>query len=137
MSSLEQVEPLLAQLSWNRDGLVAAIAQDWRSGRILMQAWMNAEALRQTVASGHAVYWSRSRQQLWRKGESSGNQQRLKALHLDCDGDSLLLSVEQVGGVACHTGRASCFYRRWDGQSWRDDEPVLKSPESMYGAKHD
>ena len=137
MNSTTQADPLLEQVSWNRDGLVAAIAQDWRSGRVLMQAWMNAEALRQTIASGNVVYWSRSRQQLWRKGESSGNCQRLKAMHLDCDGDSLLLSVEQMGGVACHTGRASCFYRRWDGQAWRDDEPVLKSPESMYGTKHD
>lgn len=137
MNSSKQVELLLEQVSWNQDGLVAAIAQDWRSGRVLMQAWMNAEALRQTIASGDVVYWSRSRQQLWRKGESSGNCQRLKAMHLDCDGDSLLLSVEQVGGVACHTGRASCFYRHWDGQGWHHDEPVLKSPESMYGANHD
>jgi phosphoribosyl-AMP cyclohydrolase len=123
----------LDALRWNADGLVPAIAQDWKTGRVLMMAWMNDEALRCTLNEGRVVYWSRSRQALWRKGEQSGNWQLLKELHLDCDGDTLLLSVEQQGGVACHTGRAHCFYRRLDNGDWRETEPVLREPEEMYG----
>jgi phosphoribosyl-AMP cyclohydrolase len=131
------VDPLIDSLtdnvSWNPDGLVAAIAQDWQNGRVLMQAWMNAEALRQTVAGGEVVYWSRSRQRLWHKGESSGTHQRLHSIEIDCDGDALLLSVEQIGNIACHTGRNSCFYRRWHNNAWELVEPVLKDPDAMYG----
>ncbi len=118
---------------WNDDGLVPAIAQDWKTGRVLMQAWMNAEALRCTVDEERAVYWSRSRQSLWRKGEQSGNWQRLHDLRLDCDGDTLLLVVEQRGGIACHTGREHCFFRRLEGETWADVEPVIKDPEAIYG----
>ena len=124
---------LLQAVHWNDQGLVPAIAQDAASGDVLMLAWMNAEALQRTVESGRAVYWSRSRQALWRKGESSGNVQLLRELRLDCDGDTVLLRVEQVGGVACHTGRRHCFYQRWTGDDWNTTDPVLKSPESMYG----
>ena len=133
MNSSEPHNVLTDAVAWNSDGLVAAIAQDWQSGKVLMQAWMNAEALCQTISSGEVVYWSRSRQQLWHKGESSGNRQRLKDIHLDCDGDALLLSVEQIGDVACHTGRNSCFYRRWGDHYWHIDQPVLKKPDTMYG----
>jgi len=111
----------LAQVRFDDRGLVAAIAQDWRSGRLLMLAWMNAEALRQTLASGYATYWSRSRQRLWRKGEESGHLQRVRSMHLDCDGDALLLQVEQRG-VACHTGRMSCFFHRWHERGWLIEE---------------
>ena len=123
----------LDEVSWNSDGLVAAIAQDHQSGEILMQAWMSREALALTIEQQVAVYWSRSRQKLWRKGESSGNTQRLVECRLDCDGDSLLLLVEQEGGVACHTGRKSCFYRKLDAGHWTTVAPVLKDPDGMYG----
>jgi phosphoribosyl-AMP cyclohydrolase len=122
----------LEQVNWNVDGLVPAVAQDWQSGQVLMLAWMNAEALSLTVAEGRAVYWSRSRQSLWRKGEQSGNVQLLHELRLDCDGDTVLLSVEQRGGIACHTGRAHCFYRRLDDGRWQETETVLKDPGDMY-----
>ncbi len=118
---------------WNADGLVPAIAQDHRSGTVLMLAWMNAEALSATVAEGRAVYWSRSRQELWRKGESSGHTQVLHELSVDCDGDTILLKVEQLGGIACHTGRAHCFFRRLDGDSWEEVSPVLRDPGEIYG----
>ncbi len=110
-----------------------AIAQDAETGRVLMVAWMNREALAQTAATGHAVYWSRSRGKLWRKGESSGHQQRVREVRLDCDGDVVLLAVEQKGGIACHTGRESCFYRRLDGDRWETVEAVVKDPEQIYG----
>ena len=126
-------ETLLQAVRWNDQGLVPAIAQDAASGEVLMLAWMNAEALQHTAESGRAVYWSRSRQSLWSKGESSGNVQLLRELRLDCDGDTVLLKVEQLGGVACHTGRRHCFYQRWDGTGWQVTEAVLKTPESMYG----
>lgn len=119
-------------IQWNAQGLVAAIAQDWQSGDVLMLAWMNREAVERTLAEQRAVYWSRSRDALWRKGESSGNVQHLKELRIDCDGDALLLKVEQVGGVACHTGRAHCFYRRFDGDGWTETNRVLRDPELMY-----
>lgn len=119
-------------IHWNEDGLVAAIAQDAASGKVLMMAWMNRESLQATVEEGRAVYYSRSRCKLWRKGEESGNVQKLRALSLDCDGDTLLLSVEQVGGIACHTGRESCFYRRLDNGQWQTVEPVIKDPNELY-----
>lgn len=121
------------EVLWNKDGLVPAIAQDWKTGKVLMMAWMNAESLRCTVNEGRAVYWSRSRRALWRKGESSGNTQQLKALRIDCDGDTLLLEVEQLGGMACHTGREHCFYRQLAGGRWQTTEPVLKDPKEIYG----
>ena len=124
---------MIESVVFNDSGLVPAIAQDADSGLVLMFAWMNEEALRETVATGRAVYYSRSRQRLWRKGEESGHVQHVKALRLDCDGDVLLLSVEQVGGIACHTGRQHCFYRKLDETgSWQECEPVLKSPELIY-----
>jgi phosphoribosyl-AMP cyclohydrolase len=123
---------LLDDIKWNSDGLLAAIAQDASSGRVLMLAWMNSESLQLTISSGDAVYWSRSRQKLWRKGESSGHVQKIRAMELDCDGDTLLLQVEQIGGIACHTGRQSCFYRRLENQQWRSIEAVLKDPATMY-----
>lgn len=122
----------LDAIQWNSDGLVPAIAQDASSGRILMMAWMNAEALQCTVEEGYAVYWSRSRAKLWRKGESSGHQQRVKDIQLDCDADAIILLIEQVGGIACHTGRQSCFYRRLKDGRWENVEPVLKDPSEIY-----
>ena len=122
----------LDAVRWDAAGLVAAIAQDAASGRILMVAFMNREALAETAATGRAVYWSRSRGRLWRKGEESGHAQRVRELRLDCDGDAVLLVVEQEGGVACHTGRASCFFSRWEGGRWVVVDPVLKDPESIY-----
>lgn len=122
----------LEQVKWNDAGLVAAIAQDVHSGRVLMMAWMNREALALSVAEKRAVYWSRSRQALWRKGESSGHVQTLHDIALDCDGDAILLQVEQIGGIACHTGRQSCFYRSLEGDEWRSKDAVIKNPEDIY-----
>ena len=122
-------------IKWNEDGLVPAIAQDWQSGEVLMMAWMNREALELTVRENRAIYWSRSRQSLWRKGEDSGNVQHLKALYLDCDGDTILLRVEQVGGIACHTGRRHCFFNKLEGKDWQVTEEVLRDPKDMYGDK--
>ena len=115
--------------------MVPAIAQDASSGRVLMMAWMNRDALNETLESGQVVYWSRSRARLWRKGEQSGNAQRLVDVRIDCDADVVLLSVEQHGGVACHTGRESCFYRVREGDQWVSVDPVAVNPESLYGAK--
>ncbi len=124
----------LDTIAWGPDGLVPAIAQDARSGRILMVAWMNREALRLTRELGQAVYWSRSRQRLWHKGEESGHWQHVRAIRLDCDGDVILLEVDQEGGIACHTGRVSCFYRRLDETGrWIETDPVMKDPEAIYG----
>jgi phosphoribosyl-AMP cyclohydrolase len=122
----------LDEVKWNDDGLVAAIAQDARSGRVLMMAWMNRDSLELSVKERRAVYWSRSRQQLWRKGESSGHVQTLLDIALDCDGDALLLQVEQIGGIACHTGRESCFYRSLEDGQWQNREAVIRDPESIY-----
>ena len=125
----------LSQLRFDDKGLLPAIAQDAADGTILMVAWMNADALAETVATGHAVYWSRSRSKLWRKGEESGHRQRVREIRLDCDADVILLKVEQEGGIACHTGRRSCFFQRLDtdGQPrWVDVDPVLKDPEHIY-----
>lgn len=125
----------LDQVAWDENGLVPAIAQDAATGRVLMVAWMNREALAETVRAGRAVYWSRSRQKLWRKGEESGHDQRVNAVRLDCDGDVLVLEVEQSGGIACHTGHERCFFRRLVGDAWVEDEPVLKDPKEIYGSK--
>ena len=119
-------------IAWNADGLVPAIAQDYKTGRILMMAWMNAEALTLTINENRAVYWSRSRQKLWRKGEESGHVQNLKEIQLDCDNDVILLQVEQLGGIACHTGRQSCFFRTFENGAWKTTEPVLKDHKDIY-----
>ncbi|MEJ2553570.1 MAG: phosphoribosyl-AMP cyclohydrolase [Gammaproteobacteria bacterium] len=125
----------LDQITWTADGLVPAIAQEAGSGRVLMLAWMNRQALQETAAGGKAVYWSRSRQRLWHKGEESGHEQRVKEIRLDCDGDVVLLMVEQVGGIACHTGRHSCFFRRLEHDAWVTVEPVLKDAGTIYKDK--
>jgi phosphoribosyl-AMP cyclohydrolase len=123
------------QVKWNADGLVPAIAQEAGSGTVLMMAWMNRQALEETARSGKAVYWSRSRQKLWRKGEESGHEQKVKSIRLDCDADVVLLTVEQVGGIACHTGRHNCFFRQLTDGQWVEVEPVLKSEEDIYGKR--
>ena len=120
------------QLKLNDQGLIPAIAQDWKTGEVLMLAWMNREAVELSVAEGRAVYWSRSRQALWRKGEESGHVQYLKELRLDCDADSLLLKVEQVGGIACHTGRRNCFYQRLEESNWQITDDILRPAEEIY-----
>ena len=125
----------LDEVGWDERGLVPAIAQDAATGRVLMVAWMSRESLAQTVASGEAVYFSRSRGRLWRKGEESGHVQRVREVRLDCDGDVVLLAIEQAGGIACHTGRERCFFRRLENGHWREDEPVLKAPDDIYAAK--
>lgn len=122
----------LDEVGWNEEGLVPAIAQEAGTGRILMFAWMNRESLQQTVATGEATYWSRSRNKLWRKGEESGHVQRVREIRLDCDEDAILLSVEQVGGIACHTGRHNCFFRKLENGAWVVIEPVLKEPGTIY-----
>ena len=122
----------LDEVPWNGDGLIAAVAQDANNGRVLTVAWMNREALKQTAEKGEAVYWSRSRRKLWRKGEQSGHVQKVRELRLDCDADTILLQVEQVGGIACHTGRESCFYRKLEKGSWVTTDPVLKDPADIY-----
>ena len=120
------------EVSFNGDGLIPAIAQDYRSNRILMVAWMNRDALLQTATESQAVYWSRSRQAFWRKGETSGNEQRVVEIQLDCDGDVIILRVDQTGDIACHTGRNSCFFRKLTERGWEATEPVLKDPREMY-----
>ena len=122
----------LDEVPWNGDGLIAAVAQDANSGRVLTVAWMNREALEKTAATREAVYWSRSRRKLWRKGEESGHVQKVRELRLDCDSDAILLQIEQVGGIACHTGRESCFYRKLENGSWVTTDPVLKDPATLY-----
>lgn len=129
------MQALIEQVNWNEQGLVAAIAQDAQSLQVLMLAWMNAEALKLTLSEGQAVYFSRSRQRLWRKGETSGHVQQVHDVRLDCDGDAILLKVTQVGKMACHTGRASCFYLAPVEQTWQAVEPVLKNPEEIYANK--
>ena len=122
----------LDEVPWSEAGLVAAVAQDATTGRVLTVAWMSREALRETVERGEAVYWSRSRQKLWRKGEESGHVQRVREVRLDCDADAVLLSVDQVGGIACHTGRESCFFRKLENGRWVTIDPVLKDPSLIY-----
>lgn len=123
----------LDEIKWTEDGLVPAIAQDAESGKVMMFAWMNRESLQKTVELGEAVYYSRSRQQLWHKGESSGHIQKVSEVRLDCDNDVVLLQIEQIGGIACHTGRERCFFKRYENGAWVTVEDVLKSPEEIYG----
>lgn len=125
----------LDQVQWNSEGLVPAIAQDATSDRVLTLAWMNREALAETAKRGEAVYWSRSRRKLWRKGEESGHVQRVVELRMDCDSDAILLRVEQEGGIACHTGRERCFFLRLEQDRWVTTDPVLRDPALIYGRK--
>ena len=122
----------LDEVKWDARGLVTAIAQDGVSKRILMVAWMNCDALLETARTGKAVYWSRSRERLWRKGEESGHYQLIREIRLDCDADAVLLLVDQVGGIACHTGREACFFRKLDKNQWVVTDPVVKNPELIY-----
>ncbi len=122
----------LNDVKWDEQGLVPAIAQDARTGEVLMFAWMNREALEKTAQLGEAVYWSRSRRKLWHKGEESGHTQKVVEVRTDCDNDVVLLKVEQTGGIACHTGRRSCFFNRLETETWQDVEPVLKDPKEIY-----
>jgi len=126
----------LEQIKWDEEGLVPVITQDFQSRRILTLAWLNREALSLTAAEQRAVYWSRSRKKIWRKGEESGHIQKLHDIYLDCDGDAVCFAVEQVGGIACHTGRESCFYRKLTGAQWQTVDPVLKDPAAIYKNSH-
>jgi phosphoribosyl-AMP cyclohydrolase len=123
------------QVRWNEQGLAPVVAQEAGTGRVLTLAWMNREALAETAKRGEAVYWSRSRRRLWRKGEESGHVQRVVEVRLDCDADAILLRVEQAGGIACHTGRESCFFRRLEDGRWVSADPVLRDPKLVYGKK--
>jgi phosphoribosyl-AMP cyclohydrolase len=125
-------ENWLNKVNWSDDGLVPAIAQDALTGRVLMVAWMDREALKRTVETGEAIYWSRSRKKLWHKGEESGHVQKVKEIRLDCDGDVILLQIEQAGGIACHTGRESCFYSKLENGEWKTTDAVLKNPDEIY-----
>ena len=122
----------LDEVNWNGDGLVPVIAQESGSGKVLMFAWMNREALEMTARTGEAVYWSRSRKRLWRKGEESGHVQKVGEIRLDCDEDAVLLEVEQVGGIACHTGRHNCFFRTLKGERWEITEGIVRNPDEIY-----
>ena len=122
----------LDEVPWNGEGLIAAVAQDASSARVLTVAWMNRDALKETAETKRAVYWSRSRKKLWRKGEESGHLQRVLEVRIDCDADAILLKVEQVGGIACHTGRESCFFRKLENGRWVTIDPVLKDPSLIY-----
>ena len=122
----------LDKLGWNSDGLVPAIAQDYQTGEVLMLAWMNREALQLSSEQGRAVYWSRSRQKLWFKGEESGHVQQLHEIRVDCDADVVLMQVEQIGGIACHTGRRRCFFRVLKDGEWQIDEEIIKNPDEIY-----
>ena len=124
---------MLDEIKWNEAGLVPAIAQQHDTGKVLMVAWMNREALETTLREGRAVYFSRSRQKLWRKGEESGHVQQLKEIRIDCDNDVVLMQVDQIGGIACHTGRHHCFYKRYENGQWIDVEPVIKDEKEIYG----
>ena len=128
-------EVWLDEVAWDEQGLVPAIAQEAGTGKLLMLAWMNREALAETVRSGRAVYWSRSRGGLWRKGEESGHVQTVREIRLDCDGDVVMLEVQQAGGIACHTGRSRCFFRRLDNGAWVVTEPVVRDPREIYDSK--
>ena len=129
-------ETLLNAVKFDEKGLVCAIAQDWQTRRVLMVAWMNAEALQKTIETGFAHYYSRSRQKQWMKGEASGHRQKVHELRLDCDGDAVVMLIEQNGGIACHTGRESCFYKVWQEGTWQAVDAVLKDEEAIYGHKH-
>lgn len=122
----------LNEVPWDGQGLVPVVTQEFSTGRVLTLAWMNRESLAQTAKSGEAVYWSRSRKKLWRKGEESGHRQKVRELRLDCDSDAVLLRVDQVGGIACHTGRESCFFRKLENGRWVATDPVLKDPAAIY-----
>ena len=122
----------LEKVAWNEQGLAPVITQEYESNQVLTLAWMNKEALALTLDTGYAVYWSRSRQKLWQKGEQSGHQQQIKSIHLDCDNDALLIKVIQHGGIACHTGRHHCFYFQLEDKQWRANSPVLKDPKEIY-----
>jgi len=126
------IDELIDQIRWNADGLVPAIAQDAASGDVLMMAWMNKQSLALSIEEQRAIYWSRSRASLWRKGEESGNVQKLVSLRIDCDKDAVLMKVEQIGGIACHTGRRSCFYFELEKGQWQAADPVLKDPKDLY-----
>jgi len=125
----------LDEVHWDADGLVPVIAQEHDTGDVVMFAWMNREALQLSQDTGQAVYWSRSRSRLWRKGEESGHVQKIHEIRLDCDEDVILLKIEQVGGIACHTGRHSCFFKKLENENWLVDQPVIKNPEDIY--KHE
>lgn len=127
-----QTPTFLDDVQWTQEGLVPAIAQDHTTGKILMMAWMNREALSHTANTGFATYWSRSRKKLWHKGESSGHQQKVHEIRLDCDADVIVLKIDQTGGIACHTGRESCFYRKLTHNQWLNVEPILKDPKEIY-----
>lgn len=128
-------ESWLDEVVFDAEGLVPAVAQEAGTGKLLMLAWMNREALAETVRSGRAVYWSRSRERLWRKGEESGHTQLIKQVRLDCDADVIVLEVEQVGGIACHTGHSRCFFRKLENGKWVETEPLLKDPGQIYDSK--
>ena len=132
-----QQNALLNAVKWDANGLVCAIAQDAHTQRVLMVAWMNAEALEQTVATGFAHYYSRSRQKQWMKGEESGHTQQVHELRLDCDGDAIVMQIEQKGGISCHTGRQSCFYQVWRDGAWHTVDAVLKHEADIYGSSKD
>ncbi len=125
-------ESWLSKINWSEQGLIPVIAQEANTGKVLMFAWMNAEALKLTVEKGEAIYWSRSRQKLWHKGEESGHSQKVIDIFLDCDEDVLLITVEQTGGIACHTGRQSCFFQKLDQGEWVVAAPVIKNPKEIY-----
>ena len=125
----------LNEVPWDKDGLIPVVTQEVASGRVLTLAWMNRDALTETAKSGEAVYWSRSRKKLWRKGEESGHTQKVRELRLDCDSDAILLRVDQAGGIACHTGRESCFFRKLEDGRWVETDPVLKDPADIYKKK--
>ena len=127
--------PWLDEVVFDSEGLIPAVVQEAGTGRLLMTAWMNREALSETVRSGRAVYWSRSRKRLWRKGEESGHTQQIRQVRLDCDGDVIMLEVEQAGGIACHTGHGRCFFRKLENGIWVEVEPVLKDPQQIYDSK--
>ena len=122
----------LDEVPWNEQGLIPVVTQEFTTGRVLTLAWMNRESLAETAKSGEAVYWSRSRKKLWRKGEESGHTQKVRELRLDCDSDAILLRVDQAGGIACHTGRESCFFRKLENGRWVTTDPVLKDPAAIY-----
>ena len=132
MSDLNPSLPWLEAIKFDADGMIPAIAQDEKSARNVMFAWMTKASLEETLKCGYAVYWSRSRKRLWRKGEESGFVQKIKSIRTDCDGDVLLLTIEQIGGIACHTGRESCFFNELQGDRWVAIDPVLKNPEDIY-----
>ena len=125
-------EEWLNEVPWDGQGLIPVVTQEFSTGRVLTLAWMNREALAETARGGEAVYWSRSRKKLWRKGEESGHAQKVRELRLDCDSDAILLKVDQVGGIACHTGRESCFFRKLENGRWVTTDPVLKDPADIY-----